>query len=91
MTTIPVVTREQIAEQFHDAGRYAATALRFALLAVGWLLAKTCRLIATTLGALLFGAGFLAGRVVWPALRWSGAAVALGWRQGIKPARPAQS
>lgn len=92
MTTFPVVTREKVAEQFADAGKYAATAVRFVLFAIGWTLAKTCRLIATVLGALLFGAGFLAARVAWPALRWSGAAVKLGWQNGSRPpARPAQS
>lgn len=92
MTTFPVVTRRQVADQFREAGRYAATALRFVLFAIGWTLAKTCRLIATALGALLFGAGFLAARVVWPALRWSGTAVKLGWQNGAKPpVRPVHS
>jgi hypothetical protein len=92
MTTIPVVTRAQVAAQFRDAGGYLATALRFVLFAIGWTLAKTCRLIATVLGALLFGAGFLAGRVAWPALRWSGAAMRIGWQAGARSApRPAHS
>ena len=91
MTTFPVVTRRQIAAQFREAGGYAATAIRFVLFAIGWTLAKTCRLIATMLGALLFGAGFLAARVAWPALRWSAAAVKLGWQSGAKSAAPVRS
>lgn len=87
MTTFPDVSREDVKAKFAEAGGYLATAVRLLLFAVGWLLAKTCRLIATVLGALLFGAGFLGARVAWPALRWSGAAVKLGWRAGAQPAR----
>lgn len=86
MTSIPIVTRAQVAAQFRDAGGYLATAIRLVLFAIGWLLAKACRLIATAVGALLFGAGWLGGRVAWPALRWAGAAVRIGWQQGAKPA-----
>lgn len=85
MTTIPVVTRAQVAAQFRDAAGYLATVLRLVLFALGWTLAKACRLLATGIGALLFGAGFLAGRVAWPALRWSWAAVRIGWQAGARP------
>ena len=72
-------------QQWGDAGRLAVTGLGWVLFALGWLVAKTLRLVATTLAAVLFGAGFLAASVGWPGLCWCGRAVRLGWEQGRKP------
>lgn len=74
-------TRAQRAE----VGRLIKLALAWALFAVGWLIAKTLRGVATAIAAVLFTVGYLTGRIVWPALCWSGRAVRLGWEQGRKP------
>lgn len=71
--------------QWREAARLLRTGIGWILFTVGWLLAKTLRGIATAIAATLFGVGYVAARVVWPALRWSGRAVKLGWEQGRKP------
>ncbi len=85
MTVLPIVTRERVAAEFREAGRYAAALLRLALFSLGWLVARSLRLVATGIAAVLFAAGWTAGRVIWPGLVWSARAVKLGWQQGAKP------
>ena len=71
--------------QWRDASRLTKAGVAWVLFAVGWILAKSLRGIGTAVAALLFAAGYLAGRVMWPALCWCGRAVRLGWEQGRKP------
>jgi hypothetical protein len=71
--------------QWSEAGRLMRAGFAWTLFAIGWLLAKSLRLVATAIAAVLFAAGYLAGRVVWPSLVWCGRAVRLGWEQGRKP------
>lgn len=81
MTSVPTTDR---ARALADAGRLLSTALGWVLYAVGWQIGKAYRLTVTAIGGVLFAAGWSAGRV-WLALRWAGAAVALGWDAGRKP------
>jgi hypothetical protein len=71
--------------QWLEAGRLTKLGLTWLLFAVGWLLAKSLRLIGTSIAAALYAVGFVAARAVWPAICWSGRAVRLGWEQGRKP------
>lgn len=82
VTSVPVV---RAVAEFRAAGRSVATILGWILFAAAWLVAKTCRLLMTTAGAVLFAAGYLGGKVIWPGLRWSATAVRLGWDEGRKP------
>jgi hypothetical protein len=72
-------------EQWRDAGRLFAAGLGWVLYAIGWLLAKTLRTVATVIAATLFGIGWLASAAAWPGLCWCGRAVRLGWQEGRKP------
>ncbi len=71
--------------QWRDAGRLTVEGLAWLLFAAGWLVAKTLRLVGAAVGAVFMGAGWLAGRVVWPALCWCGRAARTGWDEGRKP------
>jgi hypothetical protein len=71
--------------QWREAGRLIAAGLGWLLYAVGWLLAKTLRIIATVIAAILFSVGYLASAAAWPGLCWCGRAVRLGWQEGRKP------
>jgi hypothetical protein len=71
--------------EWSDAGRLFRLGLAWTLYALGWAAAKGLRAAGTAVVAVLFGAGWLAARVVWPALCWAGRAVALGWDEGRKP------
>lgn len=82
MTSVPV---DRIGAQFRDARQAVGTMLGWVLFATGWTVAKACRLLLTGLTAALFGAGWLAGKAVWPALVWAATAVRLGWSEGRKP------
>lgn len=84
MTVSSVPAGRAVAE-LRAAGRSAATIIGWVLFAAAWTVAKACRALMTGAGAVLFGAGYLGGRVVWPALRWSATAVRLGWDEGRKP------
>lgn len=75
----------EVRGQWAEVGRLVKLSLAWALFAVGWLLAKSLRAVGTAIAAVLFAAGYLGARIVWPALRWSGRAVRLGWEQGRKP------
>lgn len=68
-----------------DAGRQALKLAAAALYGGGWLLAKAVLLILLAAGGVLFGVGWTARRVVWPALVWMSAAVRLGWEEGRSP------
>lgn len=48
----------------------------------GWLVFTVVRFALLAAGAPLWGAGWLARRALWPAAKWCGAAVALGWADG---------
>jgi hypothetical protein len=82
VSSVPV---ERAVVQFRDAGRSVATILGGLLFAVGWVVAKSFRLLIAAAAGLLFAAGWVGGRVLWPALVWSAAAVRIGWEQGRKP------
>lgn len=69
-----------------DAGRQAAVLLAAGLYRLGWVLAKTLTLLLYVLGGVLYGVGWSARRVVWPALVWAGSAVRVGWEDGRKRA-----
>lgn len=71
--------------QWRDVGRQTVTGLAWLFYAAGWLVAKTFRAIGAAVGAVFFAVGFVAGRIVWPALAWCGAAVRTGWDEGRKP------
>jgi hypothetical protein len=85
VTVLPIVTRERVAAEFREAGRYAGAVARLLLFSLGWIVAKSCRLVATSVAGVLFAVGWTASRLIWPALVWSGNAVKLGWRQGSRP------
>lgn len=82
MTSVPI---DRAGAQLRDAGQQLATGLAWVLFAIGWVAAKTLRGIGTGVGAVLFAVGWVAGRVVWPVLMWTVAAVRLGWEEGRKP------
>lgn len=84
MTVTSVPVARAVAEM-RTAGRSVATILGWILFGAAWLLAKTCRLLMTAAGAVFFAVGYLGGKVVWPGLRWTAAAVRLGWDEGRKP------
>lgn len=71
--------------QWSEVGRRIASVLAWLLFAVGWLIAKALRVLATGIGAVMFGCGWLAAAVAWPGLCWCGRAVALGWQEGRRP------
>jgi hypothetical protein len=48
----------------------------------GWVLCKLAMAALLLLGGVLFGAGWLARRALWPSLVWCGKAVRLGWQEG---------
>lgn len=81
MTSVPTTDR---ARQMADVGRLLSTALGWVFFAIGWQAAKLLRTVVTAISGALFTVGWSAGRV-WLALRWAGAAVALGWESGRKP------
>lgn len=72
-------------EQWREVGRLVVTGLAWALYAAGWLLARGLRAIGTAIAAVFVGAGWLAGRVLWPALCWCGRAARVGWNDGRRP------
>lgn len=76
--------RDRTGETLRDAGRLVRSGLYW----VGWLLAKTVYLVLLVVGGMLYGIGWTARRVVWPALVWMGTAVKLGWEDGRKRAQP---
>ena len=76
---------DRITARLRSARRAVSSALAWTLFGLGWTLAKACRLLLTTLTAVLFAAGWMAGKVVWPSLVWSATAVRLGWEEGRKP------
>jgi hypothetical protein len=82
---VTVLTPE-VRQQWADARDVALLVVARVLYALGWLTAKTLRVVATGIAAVLFGAGYLAASVAWPAMCWCGRAVSLGWEQGRKPA-----
>lgn len=84
MTVSSVPVGRAVAE-LRTAGRSMATLLGWVLFGAAWAVAKTCRALLTGAGAVLFAAGYLGGRVIWPALKWSATAVRLGWDEGRKP------
>lgn len=86
MTVLPIVTRERVAAEFREAGRYTTALLRLLLFSLGWLVARSLRLVATGIAAVLYGVGWTGARLVWPALVFAATAVRLGWQQGAKPA-----
>jgi len=49
---------------------------------IGWAAAKLVLIVLLGLAGVLFGAGWLAGRVLWPGLCWAGRAVKLGYQEG---------
>lgn len=71
--------------QWSEVGRLFRSGIAWVLFGIGWVLAKSLRLVGTAIAAVLFVLGYLAGRVAWPALVWCGRAVQLGWEQGRKP------
>lgn len=71
-----------------EVGRQILTLAGAGLYRAGWLLAKLVLLALLTLGGLLYGIGWTARRVIWPALVWMGTAVKLGWEDGRKRAQP---
>lgn len=65
-----------------DTGRRLAAAVRAGLWWIGWAAAKLVLIVLLGLAGVLFGAGWLAGRVLWPGLCWAGRAVKLGYQEG---------
>ncbi len=86
MTVLPIVTRERVAAEFREAGRYIVALLRLVLFSAAWFVARSLRLVAMCIAGVLYGVGWAGARLIWPALCWSGTAVKLGWQQGMKPA-----
>lgn len=64
------------------AGRQLVAAVGAGLYWSAWALAKVLLLVLTLVGGVFWSAGWLARRAIWPALRWCGSAVALGWADG---------
>jgi hypothetical protein len=72
-------------EQWREVGRLVVTGLAWMLYAAGFTLARGLRAAGTAVGAVFIGVGWLAGRVVWPAMCWCGRASRVGWDAGRKP------
>jgi hypothetical protein len=72
--------------EWRDARRLFVSGLAWLLYAAGWVVAKSLRLIATTIGAVFYAAGWTAAKV-WPGVVWCASAVQLGWNDGRKPIR----
>lgn len=67
-----------------DAGRQTLETLARLLWGVGWLVAQTLWLVLWLLGGTFYGVGWLGRKAVWPALKWCGAATAIGWQDAHK-------
>ena len=76
--------RDRTGDTIRDAGRL----LRAGLYWVGWAVATAVFLVLLAVGGLLYGTGWAARRIIWPALVWVASAVRLGWEDGRKRAQP---
>ncbi len=65
-----------------DSARQLLTLVGAGLYWIGWALCKLAMGVLLVLGGVLFGAGWLARRALWPSLVWCGKAVRLGWQEG---------
>lgn len=67
--------RGRTADTIRDIGRLVKAVFYWS----GWAVAKAVFIVLLAVGGLLYGAGWIARRGIWPALQWAGVAVKLGW------------
>jgi hypothetical protein len=79
VTLDELLDRGTAAARARAARRGALEAAGAGLYWAGWALFRLVRLLLLVVGGVFWAIGWFAARAVWPALKWSAAAVRLGW------------
>lgn len=87
VTLDELLDRGDARERARTAGRSTIEAIGAGLYWTGWLLFRVVRLVLLVIGGVFYGIGWTAGRLVWPALKWSAAAIKLGWADSQRGGR----